>query len=89
MPSDRRAAGLGYGAFAAALLRFPVDRCGVPVPAVSSVLGHSQPSITLDVYTHLWLGSDDLVRDALVNRGRVAGFLRDLGSRDSGAGAAD
>lgn len=53
---------------------------GVPVSAVSAALGHSSPSTTLDIYTHLWPGSDDLVRAALVNRDQNAGYLRDGGA---------
>lgn len=53
---------------------------GVPVSAVSAALGHSSPSTTLDIYTHLLPGSDDLVRAALVNRDQNAGNLRDGGA---------
>lgn len=45
---------------------------GVSVKAVSVVMGHKTPNITLQVYTHLWPGDMDVVRTA------SSGFLRDL-----------
>ena len=45
---------------------------GVSVKAVSVVMGHKTPNITLQVYTHLWPGDMDVVRAA------SSGFLRDL-----------
>lgn len=44
---------------------------GVSVKAVSVVMGHKDPAITLQVYTHLWPGDLDVVRQA------GSGFLRD------------
>lgn len=45
--------------FASALIH-----SGVPVPAVQQAMGHASPSTTLEVYSHIWPGSDDLVRTA-------------------------
>jgi integrase len=45
---------------------------GVPLPALSRALGHSKPSITLDVYGHLMIGHDERLRDAATAR-----FARD------------
>lgn len=44
---------------------------GGSVKAVSEVMGHKSPEITLAVYTHLWPGDLDSIRAA------SAGFLRD------------
>lgn len=45
--------------FASALIH-----SGVPVPAVQQAIGHASPSTTLKVYSHIWPGSDGLVRTA-------------------------
>lgn len=39
-------------------------RAGLDVVTVQHELGHALPSITLDVYAHLWAGSDDRARQA-------------------------
>ncbi len=44
---------------------------GLSVAAVQAVLGHSSPSETLDVYTHLWPGDEDRTR-AAIERGTEA-----------------
>ena len=41
---------------------------GVPLPRLSKALGHSKPSVTLDVYGHLMAGDDDRLRDATTVR---------------------
>lgn len=38
---------------------------GVPVNAVQEALGHANASVTLDTYTHIFPGQEDLVRGAL------------------------
>ena len=35
------------------------------VKTVQKRLGHSKPSITLDIYTHLWPDDEDTTRDAV------------------------
>ena len=37
---------------------------GCDVVTVQRALGHSQPSITLDVYSHLWPSAEDKTRAA-------------------------
>ena len=41
---------------------------GVPLPALSRALGHSKPSITLDVYGHLMVDDSDRLRSATTAR---------------------
>ena len=41
---------------------------GVPLPALSQALGHSKPSITLDVYGHLMVDDSDRLRSATTAR---------------------
>ncbi|HKE72464.1 MAG TPA: site-specific integrase [Acidimicrobiales bacterium] len=41
---------------------------GVSIPMLSKALGHSKPSITLDVYSHLLVGDDDRLRGAATVR---------------------
>jgi integrase len=38
---------------------------GCSVKAVSSALGHASAAITLNVYSHLWPGDEDRIRDAI------------------------
>jgi integrase len=55
--SARNAAGLGDGVGVHALRHFYASsliHAGASVKQVQTALGHSKPSITLDVYTHLW-----------------------------------
>ena len=41
---------------------------GVPLPALSRALGHSKPSVTLDVYGHLMVDDSDRLRSATTAR---------------------
>lgn len=56
---------------------------GVSPKAVSEVMGHKNASITLQVYTHLWAGDRDRVREA------AAGILRDNSGISGSGGMAD
>jgi integrase len=38
---------------------------GVSVKAVSAALGHSSAATTLNLYSHLWPGDEDRIRDAV------------------------
>lgn len=38
---------------------------GLSVAAVQALLGHSSPSETLEVYTHLWATDEDKTREAI------------------------
>jgi integrase len=46
--------------YASALIRF-----GESVKTVQHLMGHSSPTVTLEVYTHLWPDSDDRARQAV------------------------
>jgi len=47
----------------------PLIRHGVDVKAVQRRLGHSSAAVTLGVYSHLWLDSDDRTREAVEQEG--------------------
>jgi integrase len=51
-------------------------RDGCSVRAVSAALGHSAAAITLNLYSHLWPGDEDRLRDA-VDRAWAAGPAED------------
>jgi len=47
---------------------------GCDVVTVQRALGHAQPSITLNVYSHLWPSAEDKTRAA------TAGFMAEIGA---------
>lgn len=56
---------------------------GCDVVTVQRALGHSQPSITLDVYSHLWPSAEDKTRSATATfMGEVLGIADSLRTRD-------
>ena len=56
---------------------------GCDVVTVQRALGHSQPSITLDVYSHLWPSAEDKTRAATATfMGEVLGLADSLRTRD-------
>ena len=61
---------------------------GVPVTGVQATLGHASPAITLNVYTHLWPGVDDVTRRAAAGLVSGAGPVRDRGGAAAGGGPA-
>lgn len=65
---------------------------GVPVPGVQVALGHASSATTLNVYTHLWPGSEDVTRRAAEGALRDVTVVRDqcgTGGSAGGAQAAD
>jgi len=56
---------------------------GCSVKAVSSALGHANAATTLNLYSHLWPGDEDRIRDAvdLALAPRAEDSLRTEGER--------
>lgn len=73
----RRDVGLDSGGFHTLRHYFASSMidAGVSVAAVAEYMGHANPSVTLEVYTHLWPGSDDRVREAVA--GALSAPVRD------------
>lgn len=65
---QRAANHLGYGWRFHSLRHFYASRLiagGLPVNQVQHLLGHSDPAMTLRVYTHLWPDSEEVTRRAI------------------------
>lgn len=59
---------------------------GVPVTGVQAALGHGSAALTLDVYTHLWPGAEDVTRRAAAGLVPDAGPVRDGAAGEVGGG---
>lgn len=78
----RRDIGIEHGSFHTLRHFFASSliESGVSVVGVAEYMGHANPAVTLEVYAHLWPGTDDRVRDAI--SGALSAPVRDQQGMD-------